>query len=278
MSRLTRACVLLCLPLAVNAASVTGPAARGLHFGSVAMDIPAIMNARLTPLTAYLQESLGAPVRLQLSPDMPSAIDEVANCHVDIAYLTPVAYLRAREKGNVRLVAKTVTQGKSSFKLMIVVREDSPYRTVADLENRSFAFGDRAALLQRAVVVGAGIKLKDFGEYRFLGHYDNIVRGVLNGDFDAGILKDTMAYQWERRGIRILYGSPDLPPYNIVVCGKVADETYQRIRTAFLSLDARNPGHLRVIKALDPTYDGFSAASDDEYDVVRRLVQPFWRP
>jgi len=266
------------MALAVLAWTLPGWAAESptaVRLGSVAMDIPAVMNQRLTPLTRYLAEALGTEVRLQLSPDMPAAIREAADCNVDIAYLTPVAYLKAHERGGVRLVAKTVTRGKSSFQLMVVVRSDSPYRSVADLKGRAFAFGDRAALLQRAVVLGAGLALEDLGEYRFLGHYDNIVRGVLNGDFDAGILKDTMAYQWQDRGVRILYSSPHLPPYNIVTCGTMSDELFERVRAAFLGLDPQNPKHLEIIKALDPRYDGFVATSDFEYDVVRQLIRPF---
>ncbi|MCG6871738.1 MAG: PhnD/SsuA/transferrin family substrate-binding protein [Gammaproteobacteria bacterium] len=255
------------------AASAETP--KPVRLGSVAMDIPAVMNQRLTPLTRYLANTLGTDVRLQLSPDMPSAIREVADCGVEIAYLTPVAYLKARERGGVRLVAKTVTNGKSSFQLMVVVREDSPLQEVADLRGKSFAFGDPAALLQRAVVVGSGLKLAQLGEYRFLGHYDNIVRGVMNGDFEAGILKDTMAYQWQGRGIRILYSSPDLPPYNIVTCGKIDDALFEKIRQAFLSLDKSIPGHAEIIEALDNRYDGFAATSDAEYDVVRQLIRPF---
>ena len=50
------------------------------------------------------------------------------------------------------------------------------------------------------MVVGAGVKLEELGSYRFIGHYDNIARGVANGDFDAGILKDTTAYEWGTQG------------------------------------------------------------------------------
>ena len=100
----------------------------------------------------------------------------------DLAYLTPVAYLKAHARGGAKIVAKTVTKGNASFQLMIVVKENSPHKTVADLKGKSFAFGDKRALLQRAVVVGAGIKLEDFSEHTFIGHYDNIARAVLNGD------------------------------------------------------------------------------------------------
>lgn len=253
----------------------TFAAGKELEFGSVAMDIPAIMHKRLTPLTHYLSKTLNRPVSLKLSPNMGAAIKDAADGSVDIAYLTPVAYLKAHEQGNVQLIAKTVTNGKASFQLMIVVKEDSPIKTVQDLIGKSFAFGDKKALLQRAAVVGAGIKLEQFSEYKFIGHYDNIARAVIGGDFDAGILKDTMAYAWAGKGLRILYSSPQLPPYNIAASKNIDKQTLAALRKAFLSLNGKNPGHLKIIKALDKKYDGFAPTSDAEYDVVRQMIKPF---
>jgi len=246
-----------------------------LLFGSVAMDIPAVMHRRLTPLTAYLSETLNRPVTLKLSPNMGAAINETAKGTVDLAYLTPVAYLKAHKKGGAQLIAKTVTKGKASFKLMIVVKQNSPIKTVNQLKGTRFAFGDKRALLQRAAVVGAGMPLEKFKEYKFIGHYDNIVRAVMNGDFDAGILKDTMAYKWQGKGIRILYATGDLPPYNIAASKNVDKKTLKELQRAFLSLNGKNPKHMKIIKALDKKYDGFAKTSDAEYDIVRRLIKPF---
>lgn len=261
--------------LALISMPVISTASDDIIFGSVAMDIPAVMHKRLKPLTKYLSKKLDKNVVLKLSPNMGAAISEAAKGSVDIAYLTPVAYIRAHDKGKAQLIAKTVTNGKASFKLMIVVRQDSPIKSVADLAGKSFAFGDEKALLQRAAVVGAGIQLKQFKEYRFIGHYDNIARAVMNKDFDAGILKDTMAYRWEGKGLRILHASPALPPYNIVASKNVSKKDLNKLKEVFLSLDKNNPEELKVIKAVDKKYDGFAATSDAEYDVVRKLVKPF---
>ena len=250
-------------------------AEKELEFGSVAMDIPAIMHKRLTPLTKYLSKSLNRPVSLKLSPNMGAAIKAAADGTVDIAYLTPVAYLKAHDEGGAQLVVKTVTNGKASFQLMIVVKQDSPIKTIQQLIGKRFAFGDKKALLQRATVVGAGIKLEQFSEYKFIGHYDNIARAVVSGDFDAGILKDTMAYAWAGKGLRILYSSPQLPPYNITASHKVDEHTLAALRKAFLSLNGTNPEHLEIIKALDNKYDGFAPTDDAEYDVVRQMIKPF---
>lgn len=251
------------------------PDLKPIRLGSVAMDTPAAMHARLRPLTDYLLKVLKRPVTLKLSPNMTAAINEVARGNVDLAYLTPVAYIRSHEKGGTQLVVKIVTKKKASFKLMIVVREDSPIKTVEDLAGKRFAFGDKAALLQRAAVVGANMPLEKLGSYGFLGHYDNIVRAVLHGEYEAGIVKDTKAYQWEGKGIRILYSSPDLPPYNVAASGKINRNLLAQLKQAFLSLDPNNPDHRGIIKALDKKYDGFAPTSDAEYDIVRELIEPF---
>ena len=255
--------------------AVAKPSTKEIRFGSVAMDIPAVMQKRLLPLTKYLSKQLDQPVVLKLSPNMPAAIKEVSSGAVEISYLTPVAYIRSHQKGNTQLIAKTVTKNKASFKLMIVVREDSPIKSVEDLVGKSFAFGDKAALLQRAAVVGANMPLDKLGSYQFIGHYDNIVRAVLNKDFDAGILKDTMAYKWEGKGIRILYATPELPPYNIAASKNVDKVTLKKLQNAFLRLDTKNPEHMEIIKALDKKYSGFAPTNDQEYDVVRKLIKPF---
>lgn len=246
-----------------------------IRFGSVAMDTPAVMQRRLKPLTEYLSKELGRPVILKLSPDMPAAIEAVSTGAVDLAYLTPVAYLRAHARGGSRLIVKTVTKNQAMFRLMIIVRSDSSISSVQQLAGKRFAFGDRAALLQRAVVVGAGMPLRRLGHYAFLGHYDNIVRGVLVRDFDAGIVKDTKAYQWQGKGIRVLYRSPELPPYNIAASRFVSHKLFLRLRSAFVRLDVSDPEHAAVIKALSNDYDGFVPGTDADYNVVRRLIRPF---
>ncbi len=246
-----------------------------IRFGSVAMDIPAEMHRRLSPLTKYLSAALQRPVTLKLSPNMPAAIKDVSTNQVELAYLTPVAYLKAKSQGDVQVVVKTVTDHQASFQLMLVTKDDSDIRTVADLTGKRFAFGDKAAILQRAVVVGAGMPLEKLGEYKFIGHYDNIARGVMNGDFDAGILKDTTAFKWNGQGLRIIHESPALPPYNIAASKDTPEALVEEIRLAFLALDVRNPEHALVIQALDKHYTGFARTSDQEYDVIRTLVAPF---
>jgi phosphonate transport system substrate-binding protein len=257
------------------AALLAAESAIPLRFGSVAMDTPAVMHQRLKPLTEYLSAELQRPVTLKLSPNMSAAIEEVASGNVDVAYLTPVAYLKAHEQGAARLVVKMVTKDVPKFRLVIAVNSASPIREVAQLAGKRFAFGDRAALLQRAVVVAAGMPLEQLGSYEFLGHYNNIVRGVLHQYFDAGVLTETEALKWQGKGITIIHSSEELPPYNISASKHVDDELMNQLKAAFIKLDDNNPGHRQVIQALEKDYSGFATTSDSEYAVIRRLIKPF---
>jgi phosphonate transport system substrate-binding protein len=246
-----------------------------INFGSVAEDTPAMMHLRLTPLTDYLESTIGRSVNLALSPNMSEAIDALSNGNVDLAYLTPVAYIRARKQAKARLIAKVVSNKQAYFRLEIVVRDDSPIQKVGDLAGKNFAFGDPAAKLQQAVVVNAGMPLQKLGNRAFLGHYDNIVRGVLNRDYDAGIVTDSKARKWDKSGLRVIYKSPRLPPYNIAASRKMDHALFVKLQHALLSLDRNNPDHRRILDAMGEDFDGFARADDKEYDIVRKLIKPF---
>jgi len=248
---------------------------RTIRFGSVAMDTPQVMHKRLLPLTQYLSQALKRPVELVVAASMSTAIHDVSAGNVHLAYLTPVAYIRSHEKTDTRLIAKTMTNHKPDFKLNIIVRNDSSIHTVDQLANKRFAFGDPSALLQRAVFSSTGINFQQLKHYDFLDHHDNIVRGVMHRDYDAGIVKDTMAYKWRDKGIRTIYSSNEFAPFNITAAPLLDKQLYKKIRNAFLKLDINNPEHQEVIRGLDPIYTGFANTNDSEYDTIRTLIQPF---
>ncbi len=244
-----------------------------IYFGSVAMDTPGEMHFHLTPLTEYLTQALNRRVVLKLSTNMTAAINTLVDGTVDFAYLTPVAYVNAHARGNARLVVKAMPEDE--LRLSIVVRDESPIKTVQDLEGTRLALGDPAALLQRAVVVGAGMPLDKLGSYSFLNHYNNIVRAVLIRDFDAGVVMESTAIKWKSQGLRTIYTSDNLPPYNIAAHPKVDDETVKKVRDALMRLDPKNPAHKPIVSALQETFGGFAAGDDSDYDIVRKLVAPF---
>ncbi len=264
--------VMALLTLPARAAPV---GAEEIYLGSVAMDVPAAMVQRLTPLTAYLSKKTGLKISFRASPNLGSAVNELGKDFTQIAYLTPVAFIEASDKYRARALVSPLTHGKNTFNLVVAVNKDSPIQTMADLKGKSFALGDEKALLQRAVVVGGGVKLEEFSKYGFLKHYDNIAKAVLNKDFDAGILKDTSFEKFAPQGLRKIHTSPPLSSYLFAVSERLPAETVKKLRAAFLELKADTPEGKAILNELDPAYNGFVVAEDKDYDTIRKLIAPF---
>lgn len=243
-----------------------------LQLGSVAMDIPAEMVKRLTPLTKYLSAKIGQPVNFRASPNLNTSVEDLGKNTTQIAYLTPAAYLEAREKYDAIPLVNPLSKGKGTFTLMIAVQKDSPIKTVRDLRGKKFAFGDKKAKLQPAVVENAGIKLEEFASYDYLNHYDNIAKAVINGDFDAGILKDTTVEKFAEQGLRVIHTSTPLPSYIFAVNKNLPPKIIAKLKSAMLALKADTEENKTILTALEKGYDGFEAAEDKDFDGIRKLL------
>lgn len=243
--------------------------------GSVAMDIPVEMIKRMSALTNHLALHTGLNVHFRPSPNLGSAVDDLGRGYTQIAYLTPVAYIEARRKyGVIPLVAPTM-QGRPHFSLVVGVKAGSGIGTPAELKGRRFAFGDEKALLQKAAVESMGVKLTDFAHYAYLKHYDNIAKAVLAGDFDGGILKDSVAADFRDRGIVVIGSTTPLPSYVFAVHPAMPVAVRNALRDTLLALNRTSADGAATLEAFDNACDGFMVVDDRAYDSVRKLIQPY---
>ena len=248
---------------------------RPLVLGSVAMDVPAVMLRRLTPLVQYLSAQLHRPVQLRLSSNLMAATRALAQGRTDIAYLTPVAFLLAQQNAGARALVTPLTRGRPAFRLYLVSRCAGPIRAPSELAGHRFAFGDPAAVLQRAVVVRSGVPMAELRAH-YLGHYDNIETGVSVGDFAGGIIKDTLAPSARRQGLCVIYRSPWMPGYVFAVRRGMSVSTASALRTAFLGLRPGTQANTAALAALDPEYTGFAPIRGRNYGIIRTLIRPWW--
>ncbi len=259
------------MPATLNAQ----PDEPGYTMGTIATDIPAVMVHRMEPLTQYLAAQLGRPILLRPAPQTRAAIEDFGKGVTQIAYFTPVAFLEARERFGAIAVALPLSDGKPTFHLAVVVRKESPAKKLTDLNGRSFAFGDEKSLLQRATVEAGGLKLEKFSKYAYLRHFDNVAKAVLNNDFDAGILKESLVENYAAQGLRILHLSPPLPTYVIAVNAKFPAEKIPALRDALLKLNTSTKAKRDILMALDPAYDGFTAATERHFEPAQKLIAPY---
>lgn len=259
--------MLLCANLSVHAQTIT--------IGAVAMDAPIEMIKRMTPLAGYLAKETGYVVRFRPAPNLLTAVKDLGENTVQIAYLTPMAYITAHEHYQAIPLVSPLTRGKSTFHLLVVVHRDSPHKKLTDLVGKRFAFGDPKAYLQPAILLDAGVRREDFSEVAYLKHYDNIAKALLMGDFDGGIMKDTVYEKFAAQGLRVVHASPPLASYIFAVNAKLDSRVQQKLKQAFLKLNHATPEGSAVLKSLDQGYDGFQVVTDQDYDRERALIAPF---
>ena len=243
-----------------------------ITIGAVAMDTPVEMIKRMTPLAEYLAKQTGYTVRFRPAPNLDTAVKDLGDNTVQIAYMTPIAYIMAREKYQAVPLVTPLTRGKSTFNLVVVVQQHSPYKKLEDLKGKRFAFGDPKAYLQPAVLLDAGIRKQDFSEVAYLKHYDNIAKAVLLDDFDGGIMKDTVYEKFAAQGLRVVYTSPPLSSYVFAVNEKLDLRIQEKLKQALLSMNNATPEGRAVLKILDQGYDGFQVSTDKDYDRERALI------
>jgi phosphate/phosphite/phosphonate ABC transporter binding protein len=248
-----------------------------VKLGIVPLESPAQMYKKFQPLAEYLSQKIGREVVFKLTPTFSEAVRDIGTGAADICYMTPSTYIEAHEKYGVELMAKAVRNGVPYSHTMIVTRKDSQINTIDDLKGRKFAFGDKMStssyLVPLYMLSRAGVKLSDLSEHRFLGHHDDVAKAVLLGEYDAGGIRETTAYQFMDKGLRLVKTSEDIPEFNICARPGIDAELKTALKNAVLALVDKDTTTARVLKSIDRDYTGFMDADDRDYDGVRVMMK-----
>jgi len=247
-----------------------------IKMGIIPLESPAEMFKRFLPLSRYLSEKLNKDIELKAEVDYDSTIRDIGEGVTGICYMTPSTYIKAREQYGVEVLVKALRAGKPYQRIAIIAKEDSSINNVSQLKGASFAFGDilstASYIIPMSMLQEEGIALKDLDFYDFLGHHDDVARAVMQGDFDAGGVMESVAENFKSRGIKILKYSGNVPEFNICVNKDLDSNTKAEVKKALLALNNNNLDDKDVLQAISPLYTGFEDASFEDYEDIRRLM------
>jgi methyl-accepting chemotaxis protein len=247
-----------------------------LRMGVVPLEAPAVMFKKFSPLAAYLGAYLKRKVDLKVAVDFEDAIRDLEQGVTQFCFMGPSTYIAAHRKAGALVLVKALNNGKPFHHSAVFTREDSGISRLEDIRGRSFAFGDinstSSHIVPRSMLLDAGIDLKDLLFYRFLGHHEEVLRAVLNGDFDAGGAMETVAERYREKGIKLLKLSADIPEFNICAAAVLDAGVMAELKQGLLKLDATNPEGAGILRAINENYTGFTEASDDDYGPVRTMM------
>lgn len=236
------------------------PAAENYVFGVHPFKNPTELAAIFKPLIAYLEAETGANISFRSSKDYAAFNEAFLHGEIDIAFMGPSIYAEFSNlhPEKIRLVATALANGQPTFKGVIVAKKDSAIKSLVDLKDKKFAFGDRdstlSCFLPAAMLIDAGIF--DSLTYDFTGKHDNVATSVLNGTHDAGGLKPDVAEKYMEQGLKIIAESAPIYEHTITVGAKIDDATMKKIQEALTKI--KDPA---VYTTIQKNYTGFTTTT-----------------
>ncbi|MBI3574604.1 MAG: phosphate/phosphite/phosphonate ABC transporter substrate-binding protein [Gammaproteobacteria bacterium] len=245
------------------------PSARTYSFGIVPQHKAANLAAWWVPLLQYLSARTDLQFEFRTARDIPTFEQQLAQGEYDFAYMNPFQYVLFQQKSGYRALARQRAHG---LRGIVVVRADSPYRTLQDLEGQALAFpapgAFAASLLTRAQLRAEGIRTTS----SFVVAHDSVYYGVVNRLFaGGGGVPETLDRldPAVRAQLRVLWTSAEYTPHAFAVHARVPTGVAEILRQALIET-SRDPHGKRLLAAAG--FQELMAASDEEYESVRKLA------
>lgn len=273
-------CSLLALPGLVwlNVAVAAAPLILAVHPYLAVGEI----EKRFEPLARHLGAAIGRDVVIRVPHDYDEHIKIIGMDKADIAFVGPASLIAVEQKYSAKaLLGRLEVGGRSELYGHIIVRSDSPLKTLADLRGQRVALGDphstMSFLVPRAFLQAAGISERDVVMTASVGNHDNIALAVLTGEYAAGAVKDETFGKYAARGLRSLAELPHVSDHAFIASSRLPPEIVERLRRALFVLRDSDTGRA-ILKNIQPNLTAIIPAQSGDYDNLRNLLFPQKQP
>jgi len=244
------------------------------------------MRKAFVPISAYISERLGVPVRFRLARGYKDLIEIVERSEVDIVQLSPLSYVIAkRQIPGLRLLGSSLSFASATYASFIIARSDMGPNWLRRMRRRPrlrFAFVDtRSAsgfLFPYAALTRMGVDPERDLEVIFSGSHDASIELLLAGKVEAAAVSSG-TLNLQARGevigsgnLRILHKAGNIPYDALCTVPAIPESGARKIAAAFGSLNTRNHRGREVLKqARGQT--GWVAADEGRYAQVRAVSE-----
>jgi phosphonate transport system substrate-binding protein len=238
-------------------------------------------------IASFIEDRLGGAVEVEvfLPTEYRGLVEATRSGKLDFAFFPPDGYVIASREAGAKVLLKSVRFGNAYYWSAIIVRKDSGYNRIEDLEGKTIAWVDPNSaagyVFPRAALLARGINPDTFfGKQVFAGKHDAAVLAVLNRSVDAAAVfandDQNKSGAWtqflslkEAAQIHAIFYTKPIPGDTFSVSGafyKKYPKLTEKIKEAIMSCKVDEGCDL--LKNLY-RIDYMVPATDKDYDVVR---------
>jgi phosphonate transport system substrate-binding protein len=234
---------------------------------------------KIARLADYLQATLGLPVNIQLTEDYDTSIDLLVAGKVEMAYLGPFSYVKAKQRNpNLEPIVAHIEKntGRPWYTSTIIVNIDSGIERIEDLKWKRFGFVSQSStsgyLFPSAQLKQSGLNPEqDFIEIKYSGSHNNNAAALAAGEVDAiAIDKSTYLLAKESGTLpesqyRMIWESTPIPNSPIVISSQLPESFKLELKKALINA----PTGLVAIGGSNA--DGYTLVRDKDYEPIRQV-------
>jgi len=242
-----------------------------VRIGVVSRFAPNVIYAGYQPIMDYLNHEGTRRYELQLSTSYQDAVDRLRQGKVDASFLGAWIFGHLESGEDLLSIAAPLNeQGRSEFHAVLVTRTASDLTSVSQLAGRKVALPSSQSWsgnwLQTNGLSDVGLSVADLDSIHHFDHHQTVVWQILRGNFDAGVVKESVAAEYRSEGLRTVAVSQAIPGPPLIGRRGVDPNVLVEISRLLLALDPDQPADRRVLESWTHEFSfGFTAVDRRHY-------------
>jgi phosphonate transport system substrate-binding protein len=262
------------LPRAASPARAPKPV---VHVGVISRYTPTTIYQGYQPIMDYLTEATPYRFELKLGRTYWETVELLSGGRVAVAFLGRKVYLQARERHALTAILKPLNDDfRPVFQDAVIARSGSEIRTLENLVGRSVALPSQdsySGIWLKAEGYAVGQARFPLARVQHFEHHHTVVYQVLRGNFEAGVVRESVAEEYEGKGISIVARAQPVPGSPIVVARRHDPDVVAAFTKALLAVDPRKSEFTARLASWDVEFrNGFARAEDRDYDGLKRVL------
>jgi phosphate/phosphite/phosphonate ABC transporter binding protein len=239
--------------------------------------------SELQPLFTYLEQQVGRRIRVVVDRDYDTLRRQLGQGKVELALLPHLQVVLAHyEPVQPQMVAVLSYKGRTTYRAVLVRRDNSPIRTPEDLRGKRFCWSDPGSasgyLVPRHFLRNQGLDPDQiFASVRFSGSHLAALTDVVEGHCDAAATNEGWLQLAPKKGLassrlRVLADAGSIPLDVLCASPRLPPALLEGLRRALLEFrPARHAGR----EVLGPSFlaDGFALPRLQDFETIEHAAR-----